>query len=61
MAIIDSGMDATHTDLAGRGVFWHDYSTDASTNAIDISQHGTFVGSVAFGTGAASGSANRHA
>ncbi len=54
-------MDATHTDLAGRGVFWHDYSTDASTNAIDISQHGTFVGSVAFGTGAASGSANRHA
>ncbi len=57
IAIIDSGMDATHADLAGRGVFWQDYSTDAAASPLDISQHGTFVGSVAFGTGAASGSA----
>ena len=56
IAIVDSGMDATHADLAGRGVYWQDYSTDAAAAPVDISQHGTFVGSVALGTGAASGS-----
>ncbi len=57
IAVVDSGMDATHTDLAGRGVYWSDFSTDASATPIDISQHATHVGSVALGTGAASGSA----
>lgn len=57
IAVVDSGIDATHTDLAGRGVYWQDFSTDLFTNPIDISQHGTHLGSVAFGAGAASGSA----
>ena len=56
IAIVDSGLDATHTDLAGRGVFWQDYSTDAAAKPVDISQHGTYVGSIALGSGAASGS-----
>ena len=55
IAIVDSGMDETHTDLVGRRVYWQDFSTDASTNPVDISQHGSLVGSVAFGTGEASG------
>ena len=56
IAIVDSGLDSTHADLTGRGVYWQDYSTDASPGPVDISQHGTHVGSVALGTGAASGS-----
>ena len=55
IAIVDSGIDGTHADLAGRGVFWQDYSTDAAADPIDISQHGTHVSSIAFGTGEASG------
>ena len=55
IAIVDSGMDATHADLAGRGIYWQDFSTDIATSPLDLSQHGTHVGSVAFGTGAASG------
>jgi len=57
VAIVDSGMDASHTDLAGRRVYWQDFSTDAVPNPVDYSQHGTHVGAVAVGTGAASGSA----
>jgi hypothetical protein len=57
IAVIDSGMDATHTDLAGRGVYWSDFSTDAFATPADFDQHGTHVGAVAFGTGAAGGSA----
>ncbi len=56
IAVVDSGIDATHTDLAGRGVFWEDYSTDASANPVDMTQHGTHVSSIALGTGEASGS-----
>ncbi len=57
IAIIDSGMDASHPDLAGRGVFWGDYTTDASTAPEDYSQHATHIASIALGTGAGSGSA----
>ena len=57
IAIIDSGIDPAHPDLADRGVFWHDYSTDASTTPQDFSQHGTQIGSIALGTGVAGGSA----
>lgn len=55
IAIVDSGMDATHADLAGRGVFWKDYSTDASINPDDFSQHATHIGSIALGTGVSGG------
>lgn len=51
LGIIDSGLDATHPDLRGRGVFWKDYSTEASAVPVDFTQHGTHVASVALGDG----------
>lgn len=56
ISVLDSGVDETHTDLNGRRVFWHDYTTDAEPTPYDLIQHGTHVAGIAFGTGAAAGS-----
>ncbi len=58
IAVIDSGMDATHPDIAGRGVFWKDYTTDGSSLPQDFSQHATHIASIAVGSGASSGATN---
>lgn len=58
IAVIDSGMDATHPDLVGRGVFWKDYTTDAAPTPQDFSQHATHITSIAVGSGAGSGATN---
>ncbi len=55
IAIIDSGVDESHADLAGRQEFWTDYTTDAEPSPLDINQHGTHVAGIALGTGAAFG------
>lgn len=55
IALIDSGIDSTHTDLAGRMLGFKDYSSDAFTSAKDILGHGTHVAGIALGTGAAFG------
>lgn len=55
IAIVDSGVDATHTDLAGRMAYFHDYSPDAEPSARDVAGHGTFVAGIALGSGAAAG------
>lgn len=57
IALVDTGLDGTHTDLAGRQAYWRDFSSDGLTNPIDIIQHGSHVAGIALGTGAASGSA----
>jgi subtilisin family serine protease len=57
IATVDTGIDASHPDFAGRQVYWHDFSTDGLTNPVDIVQHGSHVAGIAFGTGAAGGSA----
>lgn len=57
IAVIDSGMDANHPDLAGRRVFWKDYTTDASPTPQDFSQHATHIASIALGTGVSGGAA----
>jgi subtilisin family serine protease len=54
---VDTGIDASHTDFAGRQVYWHDFSSDSAGSPIDIVQHGSHVAGIAFGTGAAGGSA----
>lgn len=59
IAIVDTGLDDSHTDLAGRQVFWHDYSTDAKASAEDVNGHGTHVAGIALGTGAAGGTASQ--
>lgn len=56
IGIIDTGIDASHTDLAGRSVSWHDYTTDGLSSPADYVQHGTHVSGIALGTGAAGGS-----
>ena len=55
IAIIDSGVDDSHPDFAGRQAFWHDYSADAAGSPVDIVQHGSHVAGIALGTGASLG------
>jgi len=56
IATVDTGIDASHPDFAGRQVYWHDFSSDGAGSPVDIVQHGSHVAGIAFGTGAASGS-----
>ena len=56
IGIIDTGVDVSHTDLAGRKVYWYDYSATTNTTALDYYGHGTHVAGIAFGTGTAAGS-----
>jgi hypothetical protein len=55
IAIIDTGVDDSHTDLAGRNVYWHDYTADNQSSPRDIIQHGSHVAGIALGTGASLG------
>jgi len=51
IGIIDSGIDASHPDLAGRQAYWRDFSREGYLNPIDTIQHGTHVAGIALGTG----------
>lgn len=55
IAIIDTGVDDSHTDLSGRNVYWHDYTADGEATPRDIIQHGSHVAGIALGTGASLG------
>ncbi|MET9479555.1 S8 family peptidase [Streptomyces sp. NPDC006638] len=52
VAVLDTGADLTHPDLAGRATETKDFSGSGGTN--DIFGHGTHVASTVGGTGAAS-------
>ena len=57
IAIFDTGIDVTHTDLSGgRLVFWHDFTTESEPVSTDRNGHGSHVTGIAAGTGAALGS-----
>ena len=57
IAIVDTGVDDSHTDLAGRNAYWKDYTTKQPTTPNDTLTHGSHVAGIALGTGAAGGSA----
>ena len=57
IAIIDTGVDTSHTDLIGREEGWIDQTPDIEPTALDYVQHGTHVAAIATGTGTAHGSA----
>ncbi len=54
IAVVDTGIDAAHQDLAGKVIGWKDY-VNSKTSPYDDHGHGTHVSSIAAGTGAASG------
>ncbi|AEK73648.1 subtilisin-like serine protease precursor [Thermococcus sp. 4557] len=53
IAVIDTGIDASHPDLQGKVVGWKDY-VNGRSSPYDDNGHGTHVSSIAAGTGAAS-------
>ncbi len=55
IAIVDTGVDDTHMDLAGRCVYWNDISGDYEPDPVDYYGHGSLVAGVALGTGASGG------
>ncbi|WP_203919136.1 S8 family peptidase [Rugosimonospora africana] len=54
VAVLDTGIDDTHPDLAGRVVARHNFVPDEETG-LDLTGHGTHVASTIAGSGAASG------
>lgn len=55
VGILDTGVDATHTDLAARGTYWADWTIDNELTPVDYCAHGTHVAGVAVGSGASAG------
>ncbi len=49
IAIIDTGINASHPAFAGKTVYWKDVTNESYATARDISDHGTMCASIAAG------------
>jgi subtilisin family serine protease len=58
IAFIDTGVDGTHTDLAGRCAYWRDFTDDNEPSPVDYEGHGSLCAGVALGTGKSGGAGN---
>jgi subtilisin family serine protease len=56
VGILDTGIDDSHTDLAGKLAFWADMTSEGKPSGTDENGHGTHVAGIVAGTGAAIGS-----
>lgn len=55
IAILDTGVDGSHADLAGREAYWKDWTSDNLPTSQDIGHHGSHVAGIAVGSGVSSG------
>jgi subtilisin family serine protease len=55
IAILDTGVDASHPDLVGRMAGWKDYTIEAAAQPSDRRGHGTHTAGVALGSGSSFG------
>jgi len=55
VAILDSGVDGSHTDINSREVYWNDWTSDNHAGSQDVGHHGSHVAGIAVGSGVASG------
>ncbi|MFH1858274.1 MAG: S8 family serine peptidase, partial [Candidatus Omnitrophota bacterium] len=55
VAILDTGLDDSHTDFIGRVVGWYDSTVTSPSEPIDDGSHGTHVAGIAAGSGSAAG------
>jgi hypothetical protein len=55
IGFVDTGVDASHRDMAGRLVYWNDLTSSNSPDPVDEYGHGTATSGIAVGTGEASG------
>lgn len=55
IAVLDTGIDGSHTDLNGREEYWKDWTSDDHPSPQDQGHHGSHVTGIACGTGASAG------
>ncbi|MBN2313627.1 MAG: S8 family serine peptidase, partial [Sedimentisphaerales bacterium] len=55
IGIIDTGVDGSHLDLAGRMADWVDYAEESILLPVDYNGHGSHVAGIALGSGQAGG------
>jgi len=54
VAIVDTGVDSTHTDLTNKVIYWKDLTEENFSYPVDLHGHGTMIASIIAGDGKAS-------
>lgn len=59
IGILDTGVDFSHPDLAGKMVVWREFHEEGQYTPSDYNSHGTFVAGIACGNGSVGGNEER--